>query len=322
MNKIAIIGCKHTTKDLIVGLQRYGIKVDHCITISPEKGNEQKVAGYSNLQKFLVKEGISFTIAPHYSLKSESCEQLIKDLNIDLLLVMGWQRLIPDWLLNSLEFGAFGMHGSNKPLPHGRGRSPMNWSLIQNKDLFFTHLFKYLPGVDDGPVVGCQKFDINVHDDCHTLHFKNTISMIKLCAKYIPKILNETASLTSQPKEGECYFPKRSAEDGIIHWNESTTNIYNLVRAVTAPFPGAYTYHGDAEISIMRVIPFDTRINYDEYRPGEIVEVFYNGYFVVKTGDSTILVTKYFGLDIKPSSIGVRLHANGIPVKNWENLPT
>ena len=62
--------------------------------------------------------------------------EMIKSLNIDIIFCMGWQRLIPEWLLNDLSVGAFGMHGSNKPLPHGRGRSPLNWSLIQDKNMF------------------------------------------------------------------------------------------------------------------------------------------------------------------------------------------
>jgi len=170
--RIAVLGCKHTTKELILGLLRNGITVEHCVTISPETGAEQKVAGYEDLTLFLDEEKISYTVVSSYSLKDPQEQETLLSLHLDLLLVMGWQRLIPEWWLNTLSIGAFGMHRSSAPLPHGRGRSPMNWSLIQGKTQFYTHLFKYQVGVDDGPIVGKQLFDITPYDTCLTLHFK------------------------------------------------------------------------------------------------------------------------------------------------------
>src|SRR3989338_8815129 len=183
--KVAVVGCKHTTKDLILGLERYGLKIDHCITISPKKGIDQKVAGYMDLRPFLKSKFIPYTMTQSYNLKNEEDKKALLALKLHMLLVMGWQRLIPNWFLKSLSVGAFGMHGSSKPLPFGRGRSPINWSLIQDKKIFYTHLFQYLPGVDNGPIIGVQKFDINPYDNCLTLHFKNIISMVRLCADYI-----------------------------------------------------------------------------------------------------------------------------------------
>ncbi len=245
-------------------------------------------------------------------------------LNLDILLVMGWQRLIPDWFLESLSIGAFGMHGSSKPLPHGRGRSPMNWSLIQNKHEFFTHLFQYIPGVDDGPIVGVQKFDITQFDTCLTMHFKNTISMIKLCHQHLPSLMDGTAKYFPQPTKGATYYPKRTEEDGIIFWSDSTTEIYNLVRAVTHPFPGAFTYFDhkpENRIIIWKAIPFDNQITWPYAEDGEIVEVFFDGTFVVKTKDSSILVQEYEGFKCREEYVGLKLSHLGQKRKLWENLP-
>jgi methionyl-tRNA formyltransferase len=322
--KIAIVGCKHTTKDLILGLRRHGIRLAHCVTITPEKGTEQKVAGYYDLRPFLHEIGLPYTIAQKYSLKSEQDHETLLALGLDMLLVMGWQRLIPDWWLESLSSGAFGMHGSSKPLPHGRGRSPMNWSLIQNKQIFYTHLFQYKPGVDDGPIAGVQTFDITVHDTCHTLHFKNLVAMIQLCARVVPELLSGTANLSLQPHGRATYYPKREAEDGLIYWSDSTLEIYNLIRAVTRPFPGAFTFlDNDAanKVFLWRGIPFDTQLRWPNAVPGEIVEVFYDGSFVVKTQDSTLLVVESEGWTFRHCDIGRRFGTLAIPRKIWEGLP-
>ena len=322
--RIAVVGCKHTTKDLIIGLERFGTRVSHCLTISPKKGDEQQVAGYYDLRPFLKERGIPYILAKTYSLTSEKDQAALLELKLDVMLVMGWQRLLPDWLLESLSVGAFGMHGSSKPLPHGRGRSPMNWSLIQGKDTFYTHLFRYMPGVDDGPVVAVQQFDITPFDDCHTMHFKNTTAMIQLCRDNLAALVAGTAELTPQPTEGATYYPKRGPEDGLLYWEDTTQDLYNLVRAVARPFPGAFSYLDDdpaAKVMVWRAIPFDTRIDWPEAAPGEIVQVFYDGTFVVRTGDSSLLVLESEGHGFTHRDTGRRLGSLGTPRKVWENLP-
>ena len=70
--KVAIVGCKHTTQDLIGGLTRYGYPIDHCITISPEQGHEAQVAGYHELRPYLEKQDIPYTLVEKYNLRSLS----------------------------------------------------------------------------------------------------------------------------------------------------------------------------------------------------------------------------------------------------------
>jgi len=296
MTKIAVFGCKHTTLDLIKSLLNNHINIDYCISITQEKAEEQKVAGFLNLKPILEELKIKTIYCEKYNLDSDYDRENISSLSLDLILCIGWQRLIPKWLLDQLSIGAFGMHGSNKPLPHGRGRSPMNWSIIQNKDIFFTHLFQYLPGVDDGPVIGFQKFDINKWDDSHSLHLKNTIAMSKLCIEFIPLLIKGKAKKFPQHNISPTYFPKRSEEDGIIYWEDSVLDIYNLIRAVTKPFPGAYSYINNEinnKIIIWKAYPFDTRLEWNDSSYGEILEVFYDKSFLVKTADASLLITEY-----------------------------
>lgn len=323
--RVAVVGCKHTTLDLIAGLSRHHIAIDHCVTIDTAKAAAQEVAGYHDLRAELDARAIPYTIAETYSLKSDGDREQLLALGLDALLVMGWQRLIPDWWLESLSVGAFGMHGSFKPLPHGRGRSPLNWSLIQNRTLFFTHLFQYLPGVDDGPVVGVQRFDITPFDSCHTLHHKNMIASTKLIAAHLPALLDGSAVRTPQPAEPASFWPKRTADDGVIVWSDTTTDIYNLVRAVTHPFPGAFTFLDDdrsRRVIVWRAIPFDSHLEWPGASAGEVLEVFYDGTFVVKTGDTTLLVLEAEGGALTGADIGRRFGQAGIARKSWPDLPT
>jgi methionyl-tRNA formyltransferase len=322
--RVAVVGCKHTTLELIVGLEQRGFTVDHCITLSPEQGAHHKVAGYTDLRPFLEGRALPYSVVKQYSLNSPEDRNAMPALELDALLVMGWQRLIPAWFLERLSIGAFGMHGSSKPLPHGRGRSPMNWSLIQNKECFYTHLFRYRPGVDDGEIAAVQVFDITPFDTCLTLHYKNTLSMIGLLERSLPALLEGTAKLTPQPTEGATYYPKRAEEDGLIYWTDTMIEIYNLVRAVTRPFPGAFSFldnQAEKKVRIWRAIPFDTRLDWPNAVPGQVVAVFGEGAFVVRTGEASLLVQESEGAPLTHSDVGRRFGDLGTPRKIWPDLP-
>jgi len=290
---IIFVGCKDTTSECMSSLIKAGYIIDLLITIPPPLAEKNKVAGYMDLTQFALNNNIETYICDSYALKSETDRKNLGDINIDLMLVIGWQRIIPEWLLDKIAIGAFGMHGSSKALPFGRGRSPLNWSIIQNKDLFITNLFKYNPGVDDGDILATQIFDINPFDTGKSLHYKNTISMIKLLKENMGNLLQNKINLKKQLDIIPTYYPKRTADDGIIFWENSTKDIYNLIRAVTKPFPGAFTFIDNSKITIWKAFPFDTRL-FDPYlMPGLLLHVFQNGDFIVKTGDGTLIIQDY-----------------------------
>ncbi len=291
--RIAFAGCKDTTFECASALLSKGYRIDLLITIDSPNAEKNKVAGYMDLAAFAQQHSIELYVCDSYSLTSEKDKEALSKKNFDLLLVIGWQRLIPEWLLLRLGIGAFGMHGSPRPLPYGRGRSPMNWSLIQGRDKFITNLFKYNPGVDDGDILATQVFDLNLFDTAQTCHYKNTLSMINILTVNIDTILENKCKLRPQLNIPPTFYPKRTGEDGAIFWDRDTTEIYNLIRGVTAPFPGAYTFFGAEKIIIWKAQPFDTRIFDLDILPGTILHVFINGDFIVKTGSDSMLVTEY-----------------------------
>ncbi|HOE96926.1 MAG TPA: formyltransferase family protein [Candidatus Sumerlaeota bacterium] len=322
--RIGILGCKHTTLDLIRALRRAGVPLQQVITLPPALGRRHQVAGYLDLRDELDRLAIPWTHATDYALNAEADRRALPRLGLDLLLVMGWQRLVPEWFLDCLPLGAWGMHGSCRPLPHGRGRSPLNWSIITGQDTFYTHLFRYLPGVDDGPVAGQIVFDINPYDTALTLHKKNQIAMIRLVLEKLPAILAGRVEPTPQPAEPPSYWPKRNPEDGIIFWEDPANVICRLVRAVSRPFPGAFCFLDDdpgRKLTIWQAQPFDRRLTWPDAAPGEIVAVFHDATFVVRCGDATVLVTESEGVRLTDEDLGRRLGSAGIKRKVWPNLP-
>jgi methionyl-tRNA formyltransferase len=291
-NKIVMCGCLETGLDVMTCVLESGLNIDYFVLITKEKALEQKVSGYASFESLAQKYNIPIYYAEKYSLKSQNDINFFETHKFDLLIQGGWQRLFPTEILITLKVGAVGIHGSSEFLPSGRGRSPINWSLILDKTRFIMHYFLIKPGVDDGDVFYFEMFDINDWDDCRTLYYKNSILTTRVYLEWIPKLINGEFKVIPQIGEPS-YFNKRSEDDGKIDFSSNIRTIYNLVRAVTKPYSGAFGFIDDKKVMIWKCAPFDTRISYYGHSIGEVVAVFSTGDFVINLKDGLLLITEY-----------------------------
>jgi len=290
MKKTAIFGCKYTTKFLVENLD---LRIGSIITIDPPQGEKHQVADYCDLRKELDGRRDIYQ-ARRYDLKDGEDIERINALGIDLAFVIGWQRLIPPEILRRLTIGAFGMHGSALNLPLGRGRSPLNWSIIEGRRFFHTNLFRYDAGADSGDILDTLGFAISEHDTAETLHYKNTLAMKHLIDRNIQGLLSGECVLKRQREAAPTYYPKRSPEDSLIDWSRDVFYIERFIRAVTRPFNGAFTFIGGEKVTLWRAQLFDTvDFGYAGREYGQIVELFPNGKFLVNCLGGTLLVSEY-----------------------------
>ena len=295
--KVVLFGCKDTTLHVARSLKAMNICLS-LISISPEKGSKQNVAGYFDLasQPLLFDE---IFIAMRYDLKSEDDVKYFQCKQFDLGIVIGWQRLIPHEILKEFRIGVFGMHGSAQDLPFGRGRSPMNWSILEGRQWFYTNLFKYNAGVDDGPILDTECFSINDYDTIETMHFKNTLSLINLLKKNWVNLTSGTICLRQQKDDGGSFYPKREPSDGLIDWRDTIHNIDRHIRAVAKPFYGAFSYICEDEFKILRASIFYTDIEqhgFKDRRYGEICDIFPNYKFLIRCNGGVLIVHEFEGL--------------------------
>lgn len=319
-DRLAVLGCKATTRFLLENLE-IPYPVRYLITLSPEAGAKHDVADYCDLKPWAEARSIAVYQARYYSLKHADDMAYLKNLQIDIAFVIGWQRLIPAEVLSSLRIGAFGMHGSAANLPRGRGRSPMNWSLIEGRQAFYTNLFLYDPGVDSGDVVDTFKFQITPHDTAETLHFKNTLAMKYLIERNIEALVrNEFRRIPQDTSLTPTYYPKRTPDDGLIDWELDVATIERFIRAVTRPFAGAFTFVGDEMVRIWRAQVFDVHdFGYERALPGTVVAVFERGRFLVKCFGGLLLVTEYESNASLQK--GVKFGNNGREVRRFPRNP-
>lgn len=298
-NRIVLCGVHVVALPFIEGLIARGVIIDQIVTIDEDCGRRNNVSGWYDFGVIARKHGIPIYHARRYDLKHPDDAAFFEQHRFDLLIQGGWQRLFPEQVIATLQIGAIGIHGSPDFLPRGRGRSPLNWSLIENRRRFLLHLFMIKPGVDDGDVIDISDFDINEFDDIDTLYMKLAILNLRMHIDIIEKL--KAGPLPALPQLGEpTYFPKRSEADGEIHWDRLDCHeIYNFVRAQTRPYPGAFAQLESQWVRIWKCQPFDTRITYPECEIGAIVERFARG-LVVNCRGGLLLVTDWENLDRKP----------------------
>lgn len=294
--KLTIFGVKDTTETMVAYIHRYICKVDLVITIHSDvlKGNQ--VAGYKSLSGLRKEFGIEVYETTSYSLQDIKTEEFFHENRFELGISMGWQRLIPTTVLNQFQVGIFGFHGSCGYLPYGRGRSPLNWSVINGDERFILNLFQYDEDADSPNVFANEMFAINEHDNIRTLQYKNLIASKRLAQKLLSAYQNDTISINHQTKDFDGWYSKRTKEDGKIDFHLKTREIYNLVRGVTKPFPGAFAkINKDNDIYVIRIWkahPFDQILDFSEYESGEIIEIIDEN-LIVRTVDGSLLIEDF-----------------------------
>ena len=292
-SKIVFCGCSSAGLEVLDFLISKNFEISHIISLNSQQATQYNVSGYASFDEIARKNNIPIYFPKTYSLKDNDDISFFEKNNFDLLLLGGWQRLIPEIILSKLKIGGIGFHGSSEFLPKGRGRSPVNWSLIEGKTQFILHAFLMTPDIDDGDVITHEVFDINQWDTCQTIYYKISIIQKRILAEIIPKLVSN--NFKHIPQTGEpSYYEKRTPDDGLIDWSKSVHEIYNFVRALTRPYPGAFTFLNGQRLNIWKSQPFDSKIKY-ESKNSQIVEKFSTGDFIVNCKDGLLLITDYEG---------------------------
>ena len=290
--KVVVFGVKDTSENIVSFIQEQICPVDLVITISPEVTKKNQVSGYKGLSVLTVKYGIPVHEADSYFLTDEKTQKFIAENAFDIGISMGWQRLIPPSVLDAFRYGIYGFHGNCGYLPFGRGRSPLNWSIILGDTRFNLNMFRYDEKADSPNVFATEMFSITPHDDIRTAQYKNMICSKNLIRKLLKAYAEDNIMIRTESKDYDSWYNKRTAADGKIDFRGRTRDIYNLIRGVAAPFPGAYAMIGEEKVIVWEAHPFDEMIDFSAYAPGEVIDVF-DKKPVVRTVDGSLLIDRY-----------------------------
>lgn len=181
--------------------------------------------------------------------------EAVRALRPDILLVWSYSMLLSDELVALAPLGAVNVHGGL--LPEYRGGHVMNWAIINGDAESGVTLHYIDSGIDTGPVIATERFPIESRDDAASVMGKIESAGELLLTTWWPAIANGTAPKANQDESRARYYRLRTAADGLIDWTQPNVAIHNQVRALVAPWPGAFTSVQGTKLVVRRSRPVD-----------------------------------------------------------------
>ena len=173
----------------------------------------------------------------------------IRDMDPDYVYTLGWSQLFGDELLALPSGYVVGSHPS--PLPTGRGRAPVPWTILEGASASAVTLFRMDVGVDAGPILMQRMFDIPAGSNVRALYdlvAKNlSAAFLRL---YEMHAGGETIVEIAQDSDAATYRARRTPADGHLDFEKPAEQLDRLIRATSHPYPGAYTYYEGRLITV------------------------------------------------------------------------
>jgi methionyl-tRNA formyltransferase len=169
----------------------------------------------------------------------------------DVIVIWSYSMILPESVIAVPRRGAVNVHGGL--LPAYRGPHVMQWAIINGEAETGATLHYVDAGIDTGPVIADERFPIEPDDDAASVRAKLGTAGARLLRRWWPAIADGTAPRMPQDESRARYYPLRTPEDGRIDWSAPAASIRNLVRALAAPWPGAFTKLGRDTLILRRV---------------------------------------------------------------------
>lgn len=157
----------------------------------------------------------------------------------DYIFSFYYRQMIPMSVLNLAKILPLNMHGSL--LPKYRGRVPINWAVLHGETETGATLHVMAEKPDAGDIVAQQAVPIGPDDTAGDVFAHVTTAAANTLKGVLPQLLKGDVPRRPNNLAEGSYFGGRRPEDGRIHWEQTAAQVYNLIRAVAPPYPGAFT---------------------------------------------------------------------------------
>ena len=226
-----------------------------------------------------------------YAPKNVNNSELVavfRELAPDLIVVISYRQILRKPIIDIPRLGVINLHGAL--LPKFRGGSPINWAIINGESETGVTIHYIDEGVDTGPIIAQRRIPITCDDTAVTLFEKVTNEGFELFKQVVYYF--ETGSVPTIPnrKEEGSYYRRRTPDQGVIDWKLDATSIYNLIRALVPPFPGAFSYIRGRKMTVEWGVPL--AVSKEDTAPGELFRFTHSGQYAVAAGSGSILLNK------------------------------
>lgn len=278
--KILFIGCVQSSYTLLQKLIEIHADIAGVITKKNSAFNSDFKDLFPLCQKYHIE------CAYVHNINDTESREFIQKIHADTGFCFGWSQLVKEEIINLFPKGIIGFHPA--ALPYNRGRHPIIWALSLGLPETASTFFQIDAAADTGDILLQEKIEIAYEDDAGTL-YKKIMDTACLQMKPLVNGLEQNSLVHIQQKLRGNTWRKRGINDGRIDFRMSGRTIYNLVRSLTKPYPGAHFEKEQNRYRVWKVREIEMT-GLEHIEPGKILEVYKDGSFDVKTADNIIRV--------------------------------
>jgi len=234
VTRIAVFAYSDTGYECLKFLFERGRDVAMVVTHADDPGETR---WYGSVAELARNRGLEPVVADDP--KSLAVFARIEAARPDLLFSFYYRGILPDRLLAMPRLGAFNVHGSL--LPKYRGRAPVNWAVLKGETVTGATLHAMTSKPDAGDIVDQEEVPIGPDDTAGEVQSRVTAAAVKILERRLDELEAGTVPRRAQDESQATTFGRRRPEDGRVAWTRTAQEVHDLVRAVTHPFPGAFT---------------------------------------------------------------------------------
>lgn len=285
MKRTVFIGSVFSSKIALETIINNNIQVD--LVCSLDEKVSKNVTDYYPMHE--IAEANNIPYLKFDKINSEIVIDRIREISPDFIFVIGLSQLIPQKILDMANDYSVGFHPT--PLPIHRGRAAIPWQIILGVEESQISLFKLDEGMDSGDIICQYQYKIDKCDYAYDVYEKVCNAMSEALNECLPKMYSSSAGFIKQNHDDATYLLARRPEDGHIDWGKSSTEIETLIRATSRPYPGAFAFYKDNQVTIWKARVEEN----DKYigLPGQIAWVRGNDEFGVITSDGMLIITEF-----------------------------
>ncbi|MFG3410261.1 methionyl-tRNA formyltransferase [Streptomyces sp. NPDC048142] len=178
--------------------------------------------------------------------------ELLQEASPDIIVANNWRTWIPPRIYNLPRHGTLNIHDSL--LPAYAGFSPLIWALINGEPEVGVTAHMMDEELDAGDIVVQRTVAVGPTDTATDL-FHRTVDLIApVTVEALGLIASGQTEFTRQDRSKASFFHKRAEEDIRIDWNWPAEDLERLVRAQSAPYPAAFTFHRGQRLEVVSAV--------------------------------------------------------------------
>ena len=292
MLKILFMGTPDFAESCLKALVENGQNVAGVIT-QPDKqnGRGMKVQFCDVKKQALEKE---LAVYQPETLKDGAIKGLLEELNPDIIVVVAYGKILPEYVLKFPKYGCINVHGSL--LPEYRGASPIQRAVIDGKKITGVTTMYMDKGLDTGDMLLCREYEIG--ENTNTGEAFDDLAKIgaELLLETLEGLEKGTITPKKQDESKATYAEKIFKDECAVSFDEKAETVHNKIRGLY-PFPGAFCYNDGKMLKLCESRVYKSEA--PDGKAGEVVGLSKEG-ILVKCREGAVLPTK-----LKPEGKGI-----------------